>query len=280
VKPARFSYHAPTTVPEVLDLLGEDSKILAGGQSLVPAMSFRLARPATLVDLNKVAGLDRVQTTGDVLVVGALVRHREFEEAVEPGPLGRLLSLAARKIGHLPIRIRGTFAGSLAHADPAAEWCTIFRTLDGEVVTRATGGSRTIPAASFFHTVFTTDLRPDEMIEQVRLPVLGPDHRVGFSEFSRRAGDFALVMASTVLRMDGEIVVEARIGIGGARDVPVRAGEAEQALVGRPLDDASIADAADAAARSIRPLEDIHASLEYRRDLIRAMTRRALAGAT
>ncbi len=280
MKPASFSYHAPSSIADAVTLLDADSKVLAGGQSLVPAMNFRLARPQVLVDINRVAGIDQIEVSSDTVSIGSIVRHRAFERPIEPGAVGRLLALAARKIGHLPIRVRGTMGGSLAHADPAAEWCTVFRVLDGAVVTASVDGSRHIPAASFFHTVFTTDLREDEMIERIELPILGPGHRVGFAEFSRRAGDFALVMAAAVLEIDGDIVRSARLAVGGAADVPIRLDECESALAGRPLESGVIDEIADIAARSITPLEDIHASVDYRRDLIRAMTRRALAGAT
>ncbi len=259
--------------------MGDDAKVLAGGQSLVPAMNFRLARPATLIDINKIDGLDTVAVDGGVLAVGALARHRRFEQPVEDGPLGRLLALAAGNIGHLPIRVRGTLAGSLAHADPASEWCVIAHTLDADIVAQGPGGVRLIPAAGFFHTIFTTALAADELLIQVRFPRLDGFHRVGFSEFSRRAGDFALVMAAAVIRVEEGVVTEARIGVGGASDVPVRPTEAEATLVGKPVGAESFAAAADIAAATIRPLEDIHASVEYRRDLVRAMVRRALAGA-
>jgi aerobic carbon-monoxide dehydrogenase medium subunit len=279
VKPARFSYEAPTSVPEAVALLGDDSKVLAGGQSLVPAMNFRLARPGVLVDINGIAELDFIDVGDDAVSVGALARHRAFEQPVEGGPLGRLLSSAARQIGHLPIRVRGTMAGSLAHADPASEWCVVASTLDVELVAQGPAGSRTIQAADFFDTIFTTALQPDELLTEVRFRRLDDDHRVGFSEFSRRAGDFALVMAAAVLRVRDGLISEARIGIGGASDVPVRASEAEAALIGREPGEAAFTEAAEVAASTIRPLEDIHASVEYRRDLIRAMTRRALVGA-
>jgi aerobic carbon-monoxide dehydrogenase medium subunit len=279
VKPARFSYEAPRTVAEAVSLLGDDAKVLAGGQSLVPAMNFRLARPATLVDINRIDGLDTVSVDGEVLTVGALARHRRFEQPVEGGPLGRLLALAAGNIGHLPIRVRGTLAGSLAHADPASEWCVIAHTLDADVVAQGPGGARVIPAAGFFHTIFTTALAADELLIEVRFPRLGAFHRVGFAEFSRRAGDFALVMAAAVIEVKDGVVTEARIGVGGASDVPVRPTEAEASLIGRPAVAESFAAAAEIASATIRPLEDIHASVEYRRDLVRAMVRRALVGA-
>lgn len=279
MKPVRFSYHAPESVDEAVRLLDDEVKVLAGGQSLVPAMNFRLARPSALVDINRLTELDRVDVVDGSLVVGALARHRRFESLIEPGPVGRLLTTTARYIGHLPIRVRGTFIGSLAHADPAAEWCTILRVLDGQVIARGPAGRRAIPASGFFKTVFTTDLAGDELIEEVRIPLLSDSYRVGFAEFSRRAGDFALVMAAAVVRLEGGLISEARIAVGGAADVPERAIEAESLLVGAPLTAETIGSAADAASSSLRAFEDIHASVDYRRDLIRAMTRRALAGA-
>ncbi|MDP3984124.1 MAG: xanthine dehydrogenase family protein subunit M [Acidimicrobiia bacterium] len=281
MKPAPFEYFAPATVGEAAALLHDldDAKVLAGGQSLVPAMNFRLARPAALVDINRVAGLDTTAVESGSLTIGALVRHRSLEDPVIDGPLGALLAIAARYIGHLPIRVRGTFAGSLAHADPASEWCVIARTLDAEMTASSVDGERLIAAADFFQTIFTTDLRSDELLTHVRIPLLDTTHRVGFSEFSRRAGDFALLMAAVVIRVDGDTITEARIGIGGASDRPLRATEAEMELVGRTVDPRHCDAAAQIAAASIEPLADIHASAEYRRDLVRAMTRRALGQA-
>jgi carbon-monoxide dehydrogenase medium subunit len=230
MKPAPFHYHAPRSVDEAVELLaahGDDAKILAGGQSLVPAMNFRLARPAVLVDINRIAELNFCTTTDSVLRIGALARHARFERAVTQGPLGDLLADVVRYIAHLPIRVRGTFAGSLAHADPAAEWCVVATTLDAEIRARGPGGERAIDAATFFRSILTTALRPDELITEVRLPALGPGWRFGFAEFSRRAGDFALSMVLAALRLDGGRIVEARVGVGGAGDRPLRIKEAE-----------------------------------------------------
>jgi carbon-monoxide dehydrogenase medium subunit len=199
-----------------------------------------------------------------------------FERPVTEGALGALLADVVRYIAHLPIRVRGTFVGSLAHADPAAEWCTLATTLDAEIRARGPAGERTIPAAAFFRSILTTSLRPDELITEVRLPVLGPDWRFGFAEFSRRAGDFALGMALALLRLDGGRVAEARIGVGGAGDRPLRITEAEQALAGALPDREALAEAGALAAAGVDPFEDLHASVAYRRDLVRAMTRRAL----
>jgi carbon-monoxide dehydrogenase medium subunit len=278
MKPARFSYHAPTQVEEALAILAGDpeAKILAGGQSLVPAMNFRLARPATLVDINRLPDLAGVSSNGSRVRIGALTRHRVFETPVVDGPLGPLLSRIAHHIGHLPIRVRGTFGGSLAHADPAAEWCLVAATLDAEIVARRSEGQRSIPAGEFFDTVFTTALQPDELLVEIRLPLLDGTWRLGFEEFSRRAGDFALVMALAALRLENGTVTEARLGIGGAGDRPVRLPQAEGLLVGQAPSEELFREVAETAARGVTPFEDIHASVEYRRDLVRAMTARAL----
>ncbi len=278
VKPAPFTYFAPVEMAHALALLAdtEDAKVLAGGQSLVPAMNFRLARPAALIDINRIGGLDGITTDSGWLTMGALVRHRELETPVAEGPLGELLAGAARFVGHLPIRVRGTFAGSIAHADPASEWCLVARTLDAEMVASSADGERIIAAADFFHTVFTTDLRADELLTAVRLPLLDTSYRVGFAEFSRRAGDFALTMAAAVIRVDDGAITEARIGIGAAADKPIRVAEAEAELVGSTPGAGSCDAAAEAAAAVVQPVADIHGSSEYRRDLVRAMTGRAL----
>ena len=279
MKPPPFTYHAPTSVEEALTLLSSlpDAKVLAGGQSLVPAMNFRLARPGNLIDINRLPGLSYVREEDGWLAIGALARHVEFESIEVPDPLGRLLRTIAHKIGHLPIRVRGTFAGSLAHADPAAEWCLLALALGAEIVCQSVEGTRIVGANDFFETVFTTSLKPTELLVEVRVPLLDPGTRVGFEEFSRRAGDFAIVMALTKLEMDGDRVRDARIGLGGVGGTPVRVGEAEQVLVDRPVTEERLAEAARVAAEVIEPWKDIHGSVEYRKDLVRALTRRALA---
>ena len=279
MKPARFDYCAVRTAEEAVSALaqsGGEAKVLAGGQSLVPAMNFRLARPPALVDINRVGELGRMTDEGDCLRVGAVVRHAAFEQPVDDGPLGRLLAMAARHVGHLPIRIRGTFGGSLAHADPAAEWCVIAALLDAEIVAASAEGVRRIPASDFFLTVFTTALEPAELLTEVRLPKPAPSAKIGFQQFSRRAGDFALTMAAAVLEVEGGKVAGARIALGGVGDRPVRACGAEELLRGERASPRALAAAAEAAARGVDPIGDIHGSAEYRRDLVRVLTRRAL----
>ncbi|MCY3538577.1 MAG: FAD binding domain-containing protein [bacterium] len=278
MKPASFDYLAPRSLEEALDYLAEhgyEAKVLAGGQSLVPAMNFRLARPAVLVDINPLSELDYLEETDHRLRIGTLVRHSTFEKPVCQGPTGRLLAMAARHVGHWPIRVRGTFGGSLAHADPAAEWCVIARLLDADLVTRSSSGGRHIPAEMFFQTVFTTALEPDELLLEARLPLLSSDTKVGFQQFSRRAGDFALAMVAVAFQIEEGKVMNPRIALGGVSDRPLRAPEAEQMIEGAGPGDPSFRAAAETAAREIEAIGDIHGSASYRRDLVRALTRRA-----
>ena len=282
MKPAAFRYFAPRTVEEALDLLaehGDDGKVLAGGQSLVPAMNFRLARPATLIDINRIAALDYLREENGALCIGALARHISFEKPVAGGALGPFLPRVARHIAHLPIRVRGTFAGSVAHADPASEWCCLAAALDAELVIAGRRGNRSLRPAAYFTGALTTALEPDELLTEIRLPLLGDEWRTGFAEFSRRAGDYALAMCAALLRIEEGRIVEARVGLGGAADRPSRIAVAEQLLVGSDGGDEARRAAGDAAASAIEPLEDVQANAEYRRDLVRAMINRAVAQA-
>ena len=280
MKPAPFEYFAPDTVEEALGLLhehGDEAKVLAGGQSLVPAMNFRLARPAVIVDIGRLGELAAIDDSDpETVTVGARVRHLDLERNGIGGPLGRLLADTARWVGHYPIRVRGTFGGSLAHADPAAEWCVLARALDAEIGCRSADGARTVAAADFFEMVFTTALEPHELLERVTLPRLPESWGVGVAEFARRYGDFAIVLAVAAVDRDGEGVRSARIALGGVEGRPARATAAEQALAGTEAGPDAIAAAAAAAAEGVDPVGDIHGSPEYRRDLVKAMVTRAL----
>jgi carbon-monoxide dehydrogenase medium subunit len=280
VKPAPFAYHAPKTVDEVVAALAEfgprEGRVLAGGQSLVPMMAFRMARPAHLIDINAVAGLDRLAVEDGALSIAACVRHAAFHRPVLPGPTGALLCTVAAHIAHYPIRLRGTFCGSLAHADPASEWCLTAVTLGADIVAVSARGRRVIAADDYFEGLMTTALAEDELLLQARLPLLAPDTRFGFYEFSRRAGDYALAMALCTFRLRDGVMVEPRVGVGGAEARPRRIPAAEAVLVGRPPGDENFRAAAAAAAGAIEPLEDVHADGEFRLDLVRAVTRRAL----
>jgi carbon-monoxide dehydrogenase medium subunit len=272
MKPASFVRHVPKTIEEALTILAEvapmDGRVLAGGQSLVPIMAFRMARPAHLVDINEVAGLDKLAVENGRLVVGARVRHAAFHKPKFDDPLGRLLAAVVRNIAHYPIRMRGTMCGSLAHADPASEWCLAAAALDAELVARRKGGERVIPASEFFQGIMSTVLAEDELLPE--------GTKFGFNEFSRRAGDFAMAASLVTWRLEGGRIAAARVGIGGAEARPRRIAEAEAVLNGSQPDDRTFVAAAEAAAAAIDPLEDVQTSAEFRRELVHAVVHRAL----
>jgi carbon-monoxide dehydrogenase medium subunit len=280
MKPAPFRHYAPATVEEAVDLLArlapQDGRVLAGGQSLVPTMAFRLARPAHLVDINGIVALGRLAVEDGRLVIGACVRHAAFHRPPVDGPLGALLATVVRHIAHYPIRTRGTFCGSIANADPASEWCTVAAALGAEMVAVSARGTRVIAAEDFFAGIMTTALAEDELLTEVRLPLLPADTRVGFCEFSRRAGDFAIAMALVTYRIEGGKIVAPRIAVGGAEPHARRIGDAEQALTGQAPRPAAFAAAAERAAAAVDPMEDANNTAQYRRDLVRTMVRRAL----
>lgn len=284
MKPAPFIRHAPKTLDEALKILAEvapqDGRVLAGGQSLVPIMAFRLAKPAHLVDINEVADLDKIASDGKTLSIGACVRHAAFHKSVTGNPLGKLLNVVARHIAHYPIRMRGTFCGSLAHADPASEWCLVAATLDAMLVARSTRGERTIAARQFFSGIMSTALAEDELLVEARLPLLANNARFGFNEFSRRAGDFAMAASLVTYRLHGGKITDAHVGLGGAEPSPRRIAEAEAVLNRQAPADTAFRAAAEAAAKAIDPLEDHQTNAEYRRDLVRAVVRRALESST
>jgi carbon-monoxide dehydrogenase medium subunit len=280
MKPAAFIRHVPKTLDEAVKILAEvapqDGRVLAGGQSLVPIMAFRLAKPTHLVDINEVAGLDALTINGKTLTIGARVRHGAFHKPVVDGPLGALLAHVVRHIAHYPIRMRGTFCGSLAHADPASEWCLVAATLDATMIAASTRGERAIAANAFFSGIMSTALADDELLARVKLPRLATGTRFGFNEFSRRAGDFAMSAALVTYRLDGGRIADAHVGVGGAEPHPRRIAEAEVALNGQAPGDVVFRAAADAAAEAVEAMEDHQTTAEYRRDLVRAVVRRAL----
>lgn len=282
MKPASFAYFRPTSRSQAVSLLaehGDDGKVLAGGQSLVAAMNFRLARPGVLIDINGAGDLNYLRLEDGWLRIGALTRHAAFHGPVTDGPLGALLAKVVRHIAHYPIRQRGTFTGSLAHADPASEWCLVATTLGAQMCIASQDGERVCPAAQFFKGTFTTAMGPQDLLAEVRLPVLGTAWRSGFHEFSRRAGDFALAMSLAALRIEDGLIQEARLGVGGVSDRALRLENLEAELVGRPPLPKLFADVAEAARLQIKPSADIHASPAYRSDLIRTVVKRALTQA-
>jgi aerobic carbon-monoxide dehydrogenase medium subunit len=279
VKPAAFEYHAPRTVDEAVGLLaahGDDAKVLAGGQSLVPLMNMRLARPRVIVDVNRVRGLDGLREARGVLKIGALVRQRAAERSPLVASRCPLLRDALGWVGHPQIRNRGTIGGSVAHADPAAEIPAVLAALGGEVTVRGPKGVRTIRAADLFVTYLTTSIEARELLTEVRIPALPRGAGWSWMEIARRHGDFALAGAGVVLALRGGVITEARIGLTGVGPAPVRADAAERLLTGsRPSEDLW-QHAADAVRSAIEPDGDLHASADYRRHVAGVLTVRAL----
>jgi carbon-monoxide dehydrogenase medium subunit len=279
MKPAPFSYHRAHSADEAVSLLaelGEDAKLIAGGQSLVAMMNFRLARPTALIDISRLTELRYVRPDGGGVRIGALTLHRDLEWLTDPVTLAGfgMLPRAAGYIGHYAIRAAGTFGGSIAHADPAAEWCMTALLFDAEIVARGPGGERVIPAAGFFKGFLETELRPDEMITEVRLPAPRPNAVI--SEFARRHGDFAIVAVAAAVERAGRICHDARVVLGGVASTVLRANGAEATLIGSDLSADAIITAAEKAASEADPPGDINGSAGYRRHLIRALVSQAL----
>jgi carbon-monoxide dehydrogenase medium subunit len=282
VKPPAFEYYGARTVREAVALLqqhGPDAKLLAGGQSLIPMMKLRLARPPVLVDLNRARELEYVREDGGVLVFGGLARLYQLESAMV-GERCPILGAAARHIGHAAIRHRGTVCGSLAHADPAAELPILALALEAELRAVGPSGPRRIPAEEFFVSYFTTSLAPGELLVEARFPFLPRGAGWSFQELARRAGDFALAAVAVVLeRGPGGMVVDPRIALGAVADRAIRCREAEALLAGKPGGAAAFKAAALEAARPLDPPSDVHASGAYRRHLARVLVERALTEA-
>ncbi|MBI4587978.1 MAG: xanthine dehydrogenase family protein subunit M [Candidatus Rokubacteria bacterium] len=279
MKPAPFEYHVPTTVEEALAHLrhyGGEAKVLAGGQSLMPLLNFRLSRPAALVDINRIGALSYIEEENGTLRLGALTRQRAIERSDVVRSRLPLLTEATALVGHLPIRTRGTIGGSLAHADPSAEYPAVLTALEGQVVARGAGGERILRPEEFFRTYLTTTLGPDEILTEVRLPIPPPGSGWAFEEFSRRHGDFALVGIAVLLLVEGTRCAKARLVAAGAGPVPARLRGAEEILERDGLTEQSFEAAAARAAELVEPDSDIHASAAFRRHLTRVFTLRAL----
>ena len=280
MKPPSFKYRRAGGREEAIALLGEygdEAKFLAGGQSLVPLMSFRLAQPGVLIDLNPATDLDHLGEDSGHVVIGAMTRQR----AVETSRLVRdslpLLSEALGHVGHVTIRNRGTIGGSLAHADPAGELPVALLALDGEVVVEGPGGTRAIKGDDFFVGALTTALAPTEILTSVRIPRSAAGTGAAIAELARRHGDFAIVIAMAVVHLDQSGKCDmARIALGGAESVPTRLRDVESGLLGADPSDEAIKAAAEAAAGAVNPVGDIHGSESYRRDMTRVFVRRAL----
>ena len=295
MKTPRFEYHAPREVEEVISLLaehGDEAKVLAGGQSLVPLLAMRLARPAHLVDVNEVAGLAGIGERDGTVSFGATTRERVAERSAVVSELLPLMAEALPFIGHVSIRNRGTVGGSMAHADASAELPAVAVLTGAEMVVRNAGGERVIPADGYFAGHFATAMDDDELLVEVRMPVGPPGAGWAFQEVARRHGDFALVGVAAMVALDSERrVEEARIAMIGVADRPLRAAKAEATLRGAAIPDAgavaaaggagnaALAAAVEDAVRDLAPASDVHGSGEFRRHLARVTVRRAVAAA-
>src|SRR5919108_508878 len=282
MKPPAFDYYRATTVEEAIALLGQygpEAKVLAGGQSLLPMMKFRLARPRVLVDLRWVRDLAYIRQADDSVAFGAMARLAGLESD-QVRALCPILTEAAQHIGHPPIRHQGTVCGSLAHADPAAELPVLALALDAELVATGPNGSRVIPAQDFFVTMLSTNLGPGEILTEARFPTLQPGSGWGFSELSRRPGDFALALAAVTLQVGASgAITQTRIALGAVADRAIRCPEAEAALLGQSGGEAVFDAAARLASGALEPPSDVHASSGYRRHLARVLVARALTQA-
>jgi len=282
MKLPQLDYAAPKTVSDAVDLLAEhqdEASVLAGGQSLIPLLALRLAHPAVLIDINGIAELSGVSAADGWVAIGAMTRDYVAEESRAVAESVPLLAAALPLIGHEAIRSRGTVGGSLAHADPAAELPAVARALDAEFVVRGRSGERVVPAAEWFEGYLTTSRRPEELLVQVRFPAAAPGTGISFQEVARRHGDFAIVGLAASLTLSGGAISDARLAFAGISDVPVRAADAENLLIG----EAPSAELFDAAARratgDIGPPADLHGSPDYRRKVAAALVRRGLRAA-
>jgi carbon-monoxide dehydrogenase medium subunit len=282
VIPDSFDYYAPTSVEEAIGLLqqhGDDAKILAGGHSLIPLMKLRLAAPQVLIDLSRVSGLNEISEEDGTIVVGALCTHAQIADSPIVQGGAPALSAAAGQIGDQQVRNVGTIGGNLAHADPASDLPAVVLAFDAELVATGPAGQRSIPASSFFQGLMMTSLGEDEILTSVRIPSAGAGSGSSYAKCENPASRYAIVGVSAVVNVSDGVCSSARIGVTGAGAVAVRATAAEGVLAGSSLDDATIAAAADAVPGAVNILGDIHASAEYRTELLKIYTRRAIAAA-
>jgi CO/xanthine dehydrogenase FAD-binding subunit len=280
MKPAAFDYTRATSIEDAIAALsGADAKIIAGGQSLVPMMNFRLVQPQLLVDINHIPGLGEITEADTSWTFGALVRHVQAQNAGRPGEQLPIIPEAMRHVAHQAIRNRGTIGGSLVHADPSAEWPLLVTLLDAEIVLRGPEGERCLTADEFFIAPLVTAVEESEILISVRFPKVKAGAGMAFDEVAQRAGDFAIVSAGAVLRLDDGVIAEARLALGGVGDRPVRASAAEEFLTGKVASPAVLDEAGTLARQGLEPNSDLHASAEYRLHLVGALARRVLAKA-
>lgn len=277
MKPPLFAYQAPTRIEDAVAALAShpDAMVLAGGQSLIPAMNFRVAQPALLVDIQHVAGLKGISIEGGEIIVKAMTRHRELELDAAVRKANPLIAEAMDHVAHIPIRNRGTVVGSLCHADPSAEMPLVLLLLGGSVMARGPKGERKIAADDFFQSYLTTTRRADEIIVAAHFPVLAPDAGYAFDEVTRRHGDFAVAGVGAIVRLDKQQhVSEIRLAACGIADRPLRLFDVEKRLLGTALTPADLAAAAPLAAAMVTAPDDFHASAKYRRRAVGALVQR------
>jgi CO/xanthine dehydrogenase FAD-binding subunit len=282
MKPPRFQYFAPRTIDEACGLLasrGDGARVLAGGQSLIPLLNFRLAHPESLVDINRIADLAYLRADdGGGLAIGALTRQHAVERSELVRARVPILAEACRFIGHVPIRHRGTIGGNLAHADPASELPAVMVALEAQFTLSSVKGKRTLPADQFFVAPLTTSLQTGEMLTEIRVPAVASRTGGAFVEMARRAGDFALVGVAALITLDASGRCQrARVALCGVGPTPIRASAAEEALVGQTPTGATLDEAASRAAAATRPPSDVHGSAAFRIKLARHFTRQAIA---
>jgi len=282
--PAAFEYRAPTSLPEALELLrehGDEAKVMAGGQSLIPLLKLRFAAPAVVVDIGRVPGLTGISAGGGTLRVGALTRHVDVERDTGLDALCPILREAAPQIADPLVRNRGTVGGSLCHADPAGDWGAVMLALDAELVASSPAGERVIPAAEFFQGPFTTALRPDEVLTEVRIPAAGAGQSAAgaYLKLERKVGDFATVGVAVQVRLANGEVERAGIGLTAVGPSSLKAGAAERSLAGRAPTDEAIAEAARLASEAAEPRDDIRGSAAYKKDVVRVFVQRGLRSA-
>ena len=280
--PGSFEYFAPTALDEALSLLqehGDDAKVLAGGHSLIPTMKLRLAEPAVIIDIGRIGDLSGISVSGGKLVIGALTTHHELESSELVQQQVPLLAQTASEIGDVQVRNKGTIGGSLAHADPAADWPASILALDADLQIAGPNGERTVKATDFFQGLYETDLGDDEILTAIHVSIPDVDTKGTYLKLHQVASGFALTGVAVVLTKSGDTCQSVAVGITGVSDAPYRASGVESALTGAALTADNIAAAAARAADGITALEDIHASEAYRQNLAQVYTRRAIENA-
>jgi carbon-monoxide dehydrogenase medium subunit len=280
--PAAFDYVSPSTLDEALGVLakrGDDAKVLAGGMSLIPLLKLRFAQPALIVDIGRIPGLNGIKRDDGHVAIGALARHVDIERSQELAKLVPVMAEAVHWIADPLVRNRGTLVGSVCHADPSGDWGSIMLALNAELVARSAKGERVIPVDGFFDGPFTTKLRPDEVVTEIRIPLPTGQAGGSYHKLERKVGDFATVAATVQIELDGRKVKKAGIGLTSVSDTNLKAKKAEQFLVGKELTDDVIAQAARLAAEAAEPKDDIRGTAAYKKDVVRVFVQRGLKAA-